>query len=97
MFRWGSRKAKSVDVDDDFDERTMENVHGIPTSSTRRNERRSKPRKPEDEDENERNNADAFKARKPPSRAHMTDEELVREWYAILPSMYVTYSNSYSY
>ncbi|CCO66880.1 predicted protein [Bathycoccus prasinos] len=64
----------------------MENV-GIPTSSTRRNERRSKPRKPEDEDENERNNADAFKARKPPSRAHMTDEELVREWYAILPSM----------
>lgn len=97
MFRWGSRKAKSVDVDDDFDERTMENVGGIPTSSTRRNERRSKPRKPEDEDENERNNADAFKARKPPSRAHMTDEELVREWYAILPSMYVTYSNSYSY
>jgi hypothetical protein len=97
MFRWGSRKAKSVDVDDDFDERTMENV-GIPTSSTRRNERRSKPRKPEDDDENERNNAaDAFKARKPPSRAHMTDEELVREWYAILPSMYVTYSNSYSY
>ena len=96
MFRWGSRKAKSVDVDDDFDERTMENV-GIPTSSTRRNERRSKPRKPEDEDENERNNADAFKARKPPSRAHMTDEELVREWYAIFPSIgvYVTYSYSY--
>ena len=85
MFRWGSRKAID-DVDDDFDD-----------ASTRRNNRRSKPRKPEDEDENERNNADAFKARKPPSRAHMTDEELVREWYAILPSMYVTYSNSYSY
>ena len=86
MFRWGSRKAID-DVDDDFDD-----------ASTRRNERRSKPRKPEDEDENERNNdADAFKAKKPPSRAHMTDEELVREWCAILPSMYVTYSNSYSY
>ncbi len=85
MFRWGSRKAID-DVDDDFDD-----------ASTRRNNRRSKPRKPEDEDENERNNDDVFKARKPPSRAHMTDEELVREWYAILPSMYVTYSNSYSY
>ncbi len=87
MFRWGSRKAKSDDVDDDFDERTMENV-GIPTSSTRRNNRRSKPRKPEDDDENERSNADVFKARKPPSRAHMTDEELVREWYAIFPSIW---------
>ena len=87
MFRWGGRKAKDDDVDEDFDD-----------SSTRRNNRRSKPRKPEDEDENERSNDDdAFKARKPPSRAHMTDEELVREWYAILPSIYVTYSNSYSY
>lgn len=78
MFRWGSRKAKDDDVDEDFDD-----------SSTRRNNRRSKPRKPEDDDENERNNAaDAFKARKPPSRAHMTDEELVREWYAIFSSIW---------
>jgi len=84
MFRWGSRKAK--EDDDDFDD-----------SSTRRNNRRSKPRKPEDEDENERSNDDVFKARKPPSRAHMTDEELAREWYAIFPSIgvFVTYSYSY--
>ena len=76
MFRWGSRKAKDDDVDEDFDD-----------SSTRRNNRRSKPRKPEDEDENERSNDDdMFKARKPPSRAHVTDEELVREWYAIFSS-----------
>jgi len=69
MFRWGSRKAKDDDVDEDFDD-----------SSTRRNNRRSKPRK-QDEDENERSNDDdMFKARKPPSRAHVTDEELVREW-----------------
>lgn len=78
MFRWGSRKAKDDDVGEDFDD-----------SSTRRNNRRSKPRKPEDEDEDERSNDDdAFKARKPPSRAHMTDEELVREWYAIFPSIW---------
>ena len=84
MFRWGSRKAK--EDDDDFDD-----------SSTRRNNRRSKPRKPEDKDENERSNDDVFKARKPPSRAHMTDEELVRERYAIFPSIgvFVTYSYSY--
>ena len=84
MFRWGSRKAK--EDDDDFDD-----------SWTRRNNRISKPRKPEDEDENERSNDDVFKARKPPSRAHMTDEELVREWYAIFPSIgvFVTYSYSY--
>jgi hypothetical protein len=78
MFRWGGRKAKDDDVDEDFDD-----------SSTRRNNRRSKPRKPEDEDENERSNDDdMFKARKPPSRAHMTDEELVREWYAIFSSIW---------
>ena len=76
MFRWGSRKAKD-DEDDDFDD-----------SSTRRKNRRSKPREPEDEDENERRNDDVFKARKPPSRAHMLDEELVREWYAIFPSIW---------
>ena len=78
MFRWGSRKAKDDDVDEDFDD-----------SSTRRDNRRSKPRKPEDEDENERSNDDdMFKARKPPSRAHVTDEELVREWYAIFSSIW---------
>jgi len=46
-------------------------------ASNEQKKKTSKPRRPPAEDDDDR------RRDKPPSRAHLTDEELVREWYVL--------------